>query len=196
MESQEFEKVLQLALFVIYDEVETKSKADIQLRVDQVTNVFKRLQDARVQAVKKLLQDEKTLNAVKTWSNQATERMRRVTEYRQQVEEKLESVINEERETAEQRQIDIQIEAQRKITAERLEVLEREQQLKEQLTRRIYDENDGETRALAKRQAVKLQRYTMHHLRVITKNCYASGINFLLRLMNQAWQQLAGLIIC
>ena len=74
--------------------------------------------------------------------------------------------------------------------------MEREQQLKEQLTRRIYDENDGETRALAKRQAVKLQRYTMHHLRVITKNCYASGINFLLRLMNQAWQQLAGLIIC
>ena len=164
--------------------------------MDQVTNVFKRIQDAKVQAVKKLLQDEKTLNAVKTWSNQATERMRRVTEYRQQVEEKLESVINEERETAERRQIDIQIEAQRKITAERLEVLEREQQLKEQLTRRIYDENDGETRALAKPQAVKLQRYTMHHLRVITKNCYASGINFLLRLMDQAWQQLAGLIIC
>ena len=57
--------------------------------------------------MKKLLQDEKTLKAVKTWSNQATERMRRVTEYRQQVEEKLESVINEERETAERRQIDI-----------------------------------------------------------------------------------------
>ena len=35
----------------------------------------------------------------------------------------------------------------------------REQQLKEQVTRRTYNENDGETRALAKPQAVKLQRY-------------------------------------
>ena len=161
MESQEFEKILQLALFTIDDEAETKSKVDIQLRVDQVTKVFKRLQDARVQAVEKFLEDEKTLNNVKAWSNQATERMRRVTEYRQQIEVKLESVINEERETAERRQIDIQIEAQRKINAERLEVLEREQQLKEQLTRRTNDGNDGETRALAKPQAVKLQRYTV-----------------------------------
>ena len=64
-----------------------------------------------------------------------------------------------ERETAKRRQIDIQIEAQRKINAERLEYW-REQQLKEQLTRRTYNENDGETRALAKPQAVKLQRYT------------------------------------
>ena len=39
--------------------------------------------------------------------------------------------------------------------------MEREQQLKEQLTRRRYDENDGETRALAKPQAVNLQRYTI-----------------------------------
>ena len=39
--------------------------------------------------------------------------------------------------------------------------MEREQQLKEQLTRRTYDENDGETRASAKPQAVKLQRCTM-----------------------------------
>ena len=101
MESQEFEKILQLALFTIDDEAETKSKVDIQLRVDQVTKVFKRLQDARVQAVEKFLEDEKTLNDVKAWSNQGTERMRRVTEYRQQIEEKLESVINEERETAE-----------------------------------------------------------------------------------------------
>ena len=69
--------------------------------MDQVTKVFKRLQDARVQAVEKFLEDEKTLNDVKAWSNQGTERMRRVTEYRQQIEEKLESVVNEERETAE-----------------------------------------------------------------------------------------------
>ena len=87
--------------------------------------------------------------------------MRRVTEYRQQKEEKSESVINGEREIVERRQIDIQIEAKRKINAERLEVLEREQQLKEQLTRRTYDKNDGETRALAKPKAVKLQRYTI-----------------------------------
>ena len=39
--------------------------------------------------------------------------------------------------------------------------MEREQQLKEQLTRRTFDENDGETRDLAKPQAVKLQRYTI-----------------------------------
>ena len=65
--------------------------------------VFKRLQDARVQAVEKFLEDEKTLNDVKAWSNQATERMRRITEYKQQIEEKLESLINEERETAERR---------------------------------------------------------------------------------------------
>ena len=39
--------------------------------------------------------------------------------------------------------------------------MEREQQLKEQLTRRTYDENDGETRALAKPQAAKLQRHTI-----------------------------------
>ena len=37
--------------------------------------------------------------------------------------------------------------------------MEREQQLKEQLTRRTCDENDGETKALAKSQAVRLQRY-------------------------------------
>ena len=100
MKSQEFEKILQLALFVIDDEAETKSKVDIQFRADQVTKVFKRLQDVRVQAVEKFLEDEKTLNEVKTWSNQATDRMGRVTEYRQQIEERLESVINEERETA------------------------------------------------------------------------------------------------
>ena len=159
MESQEFEKILQLALFVIDNEAEAKAKADMQLHVNQVTKVFKRLQDTRVQAVEKFLEDENTLNDMKAWSNQATEKMRRITKYRQQIEEKLESVITEERETAERRQIDIQIEAQRKINAERLEVLEREQQLKEQLTRRTYDENDGETKALAKSQAVKLQRY-------------------------------------
>ena len=99
MESQEFKKILQLALFVIDDDAEAKSKADIQLHVDQATKVFKRLQDARVQAVEKFLEDEKSVHDVKAWSNQATERMRRVTEYRQQIEEKLESVINEERET-------------------------------------------------------------------------------------------------
>ena len=33
MESQEFEKILQLALFVIDDEAETKAKADMQLHV-------------------------------------------------------------------------------------------------------------------------------------------------------------------
>ena len=75
----------------------TKSKVDIELRVDQITNVFKRLQDARVQAVEKFLENEKTLNDVQAWSNQATERIRRATEYRQQIEEKLESVIIEER---------------------------------------------------------------------------------------------------
>ena len=120
---------------------ETKSKVDTELRVDQVTNVFKRLQDARVQAVEKFLENEKTLNDVKAWSNQATERMRRVTEYRQQIEEKLESVINEVTETASRGQIDIQIEAQRKINAERLEVLDRKQHLKEQLKRRRNYEN-------------------------------------------------------
>ena len=103
MEFRQFEKILQLALFVIDDEAETKSKVDIQLPVDEVTKVFKRLQDARVQAVEKFLEDEKTLNDVKAWSNQATERMRRITEYKQQIEEKLESLINEERETAERR---------------------------------------------------------------------------------------------
>ena len=41
--------------------------------------------------------------------------MRRVTEYRHQVEEKLESVINEEKETAGQKQIHMQIKAQQKI---------------------------------------------------------------------------------
>ena len=97
---------------------------------------------------------------MKAWSIQATEIMRRVAEYRQQIQEKLEPVINEERETAERRQINIPIEAQRKITAEKLEVLERKQKLKEQITRRANEENDGETRALAKPQAVKLQRYT------------------------------------
>lgn len=66
-------------------------------------------------------------------------------------------MINEERETAEPRQI----ETQRKINAERFEVLQREQQLKKQLTRRTNDENDGEIRALARPPAVKLQRYTI-----------------------------------
>ena len=42
-----------------------------------------------------------------------------------------------------------------------MEVLERKQQLKEQLKWRTNYENDGETRALAKSQAVKLQRYTI-----------------------------------
>ena len=41
MESQEFKKILQLALFVIDDKTETKSKADIHLHVDQVTKVLK-----------------------------------------------------------------------------------------------------------------------------------------------------------
>ena len=85
MESQEFEKILQLALFVIDYEAETKSKVDIQLCTDQVTKVFKRLQDARVQAVEKFLKDEKTLSDMRAWSNQATERMGWVTEYRQQI---------------------------------------------------------------------------------------------------------------
>ena len=75
MESQEFEKMLRLKLFVVDDETETKSKADIQLRVDQVIKVFKRLQDPRVQEVEKFLEDEKTLNYLNAWSNQATERM-------------------------------------------------------------------------------------------------------------------------
>ena len=66
-------------------------------------------------------------------------------------------MINEERETAEPKQI----ETQRKITAERFEVLKREQQLKKQLTRRTNDKNDGEIRALAEPPAVKLQRYTI-----------------------------------
>ena len=92
MESQEFEEILQLTLFVIDDEAETKSKVDIH--VDQITKVFKRLQDASVQAVEKFLEDGKTLNDVKAWSNQVTERMRRVTEYRLQIEEKLKSVIS------------------------------------------------------------------------------------------------------
>ena len=85
MESQKFEKILQLALFVIDDEAETKSKADIQLRVNKVTKVFKCLQDARVQTVEKFLEDEKTLSNAKAWSNQVTERIKRVTEYRQQI---------------------------------------------------------------------------------------------------------------
>ena len=67
--------MLQLKLFVVDDETETKSKADIQLRVDQVIKVFKRLQDPRVQEVEKFLEDEKTLNYLNAWSNQATERM-------------------------------------------------------------------------------------------------------------------------
>ena len=75
MESQEFEKMLQLKLFVVDDETETKSKADIQLRVDQVIKVFKRLQDPRVQEMEKFLEDEKILNYLNAWSNQATERM-------------------------------------------------------------------------------------------------------------------------
>ena len=75
MESQEFKKMLQLKLFVVDDETETKSKADIQLRVDQVIKVFKRLQDPRVQEVEKFLEDEKILNYLNAWSNQATERM-------------------------------------------------------------------------------------------------------------------------
>ena len=80
MESEEFEKILQLALFVINDEADAKLKADIQLRVDQVARVFKRLQDAREQAIEKFLGDEKSLNDVKAWSNEVTERMERVTE--------------------------------------------------------------------------------------------------------------------
>ena len=65
MESQEFEKIPQFAIFVIDDEAETKSKAGIQLGVGQVTKVFKRLLDANVQAVDKLLEDEKTLISMK-----------------------------------------------------------------------------------------------------------------------------------
>ena len=62
-----------------------KPKADLQLRVDQVTKVFMRLQNARMQAVGKFLEDEKTLHDVKARSNQANEKMRRVTQYRQQI---------------------------------------------------------------------------------------------------------------
>ena len=63
-----------------------KPKAeDMQLRVDQVTKVFMRLQNARMQAVGKFLEDEKTLHDVKARSNQANEKMRRVTQYRQQI---------------------------------------------------------------------------------------------------------------
>ena len=62
-----------------------KPKADLQLRVDQVTKVFMRLQNARMQAVGKFLEDEKTLHDVKARSNQANETMRRVTQYRQQI---------------------------------------------------------------------------------------------------------------
>ena len=39
--------------------------------------------------------------------------------------------------------------------------MERKQQFKKQLTRRTFDKNVGETRPLAKPQAVKLQRYTI-----------------------------------
>ena len=39
--------------------------------------------------------------------------------------------------------MDIQIKAKQKINAERSEVLKREQQLKEKLTRRTYNKNDG-----------------------------------------------------
>ena len=62
-----------------------KPKADLQLRVDQVTKVFMRLQNARMQAVGKFLEKEKTLHDVKARSNQANEKMRRVTQYRQQI---------------------------------------------------------------------------------------------------------------
>ena len=48
-----------------------------------------------------------------------------------------------------------------RVNAEQLEVLGREQQLKEQLTRRKNDKTDGENRALAKPQAFKLQRDTI-----------------------------------
>ena len=111
--------------------------------MQQVTKVFKQMQDARVHIVEKFLEDEKSFNDVKTWSDQATGRMRWVTEYRQQRKENLESVINEERETAGWRQMDIQIKEKQKINAERLEVLKREQQLKEKLTRRTFNKNGG-----------------------------------------------------
>ena len=62
----------------------------------------------------------------------------------------MQTANSEDKERAERRQIDIQIEAKRKINnVERLEILEREQ-LKEQLTRRINNDNDRKTRALAK----------------------------------------------
>lgn len=62
----------------------------------------------------------------------------------------MQTANSEDKERAERRQIDIQIEAKWKINnVERLEILEREQ-LKEQLTRRINNDNDRKTRALAK----------------------------------------------
>ena len=44
--------------------------------MQQVTKVFKQMQDARVHIVEKFLEDEKSFNDVKTWSDQATGRMR------------------------------------------------------------------------------------------------------------------------
>ena len=52
-----------------------------------------------------------------------------------------------------------------------LEIFEREQQLKEQLTRKTNGKNDRETSALAKQQAVKLQRYTMTPFEGNYKDC-------------------------
>ena len=62
-----------------------KLKADIQLRVDQVTRVFMQLQNARMQRVGKFLEDEKILHDVKARSNQVNETLRRVTQYGQQI---------------------------------------------------------------------------------------------------------------
>ena len=52
-----------------------------------------------------------------------------------------------------------------------LEIFEREQQLKKQLTRKTNGKNDRETSALAKQQAVKLQRYTMTPFEGNYKDC-------------------------
>ena len=86
-----------------------------------------------------------------------------------------------------------------------LEIFEREQQLKEQLTRKTNGKNDRETSALAKQQAVKLQRYTMTPFEGNYKDCLCiwnqfsvevdgssiveiSKFNYLLELVKGEWK--------
>ena len=82
MQSQEFKKILQLALFVIDDDkTETKSKADIHLHVDQVTKVLKGIKvTTRMQESKhwRNFLKMKKFNGMKACSIQVTERMRRL----------------------------------------------------------------------------------------------------------------------